>query len=198
MDRTRADWFAGRMPPTVLVTGVDGCHDLDLRDLGERGVTLLGSLRRVAGDVVHFADVAEQILAAADTMHDELVHAILQHVGALDQTSPVSSTVARPGPVPYRPPVSLRQSGITSVIWATGYGFDFDWVHASVFDERGEPVQRRGVTDAEGLYFLGLHWMHTFKSGTFLGIGEDADHVIDHLADYIRRQRPRTHDHAPT
>jgi putative flavoprotein involved in K+ transport len=198
MDRTRADWVDGRMPPTVLVTGVDGGHDLDLRVLGERGVTLLGSLRRVAGDVVHFADVAEQILAAADSMHDELVHAILQHVGAPDQTSPVSSTVERPGPVPYRPTVSLRQSGITSVIWATGYSFDFDWVHAPVFDERGEPVQRRGVTDAEGLYFLGLHWMHTFKSGTFLGIGEDADHVIDHLADYIGRQRLRTHDQAST
>jgi hypothetical protein len=32
--------------------------------------------------------------------------------------------------------------------------------------------------------------MHTFKSGTFLGIGEDADHVTDHLADYVRSQRP--------
>jgi putative flavoprotein involved in K+ transport len=41
MDRTRADWIDGRMPPTVLVTGVDGGHDLNLRDLEERGATLL-------------------------------------------------------------------------------------------------------------------------------------------------------------
>jgi putative flavoprotein involved in K+ transport len=190
MDRTRADWVGGRMPATVLVTGVDGGHDLDLRELGDRGVTLLGSLRRVAGDTIHLADDAEQILTAADTMYDELVHAILQHTGAGDQTSSIVGTVPRPGPAPYRPTVSLHQARITSVIWATGYDFDFDWLRAPVFDERGEPVQRRGVSDAEGLYFLGLHWMHTFKSGTFLGIGEDADHVTDHLADYVRSQRP--------
>lgn len=194
MDRTRAAWVDGRMPPTVLVTGVDGGHELDLRRLGEQGVTLLGSLRQVAGDAVHLADDAEQILAAADSMHDELVHAILQHAGAAEQA--VGSLAARPGPVPYRPTVSLRRSGITCVIWATGYDFDFDWVHAPVFDEWGEPLQRRGVTDAGGLYFLGLHWMHTFKSGTFLGIGEDADHVIAHLADYVGRQR-RNSDSAP-
>ena len=74
------------------------------------------------------------------------------------------------------------------MIWATGYSFDYDWLHAPCLDARGEPVQHRGVADVEGLYFLGLHWMHTFKSGTFLGIGEDADHVADHLAGHLRRQ----------
>jgi putative flavoprotein involved in K+ transport len=72
------------------------------------------------------------------------------------------------------------------VIWATGYDFDFDWLQAPVLDESGEPVQRRGVSSAAGLYFLGLHWMSTFKSGTFLGIGDDADHVTDHLANLVR------------
>ena len=47
MDRTRADWVDGRMPPTVLVTGVGGGHDLNLRDLEEQGATLLGTLRGV-------------------------------------------------------------------------------------------------------------------------------------------------------
>jgi putative flavoprotein involved in K+ transport len=60
-------------------------------------------------------------------------------------------------------------------------------VHAPVFDEGGGPIQQRGITDAEGVYFLGLHWMHTFKSGTFLGIGEDASHVVDHLAEQVRK-----------
>ncbi|MEO8328897.1 MAG: hypothetical protein ABI586_02720 [Candidatus Nanopelagicales bacterium] len=186
MDRTRAEWVDGRLPPTVLVTGVDGGHDLDLRELGERGVILLGSPRRVEGDTAQFADDAEQILAAADTMHDALVHAIHQHGGAPGQTGPVLNTAKRPGPVPHRPGVSLRESGITIVIWATGYDLDFGWLHAPIFDEGGAPIQRRGISDAQGLYFLGLHWMHTFKSGTFLGIGDDADHVVDHLAEQVR------------
>lgn len=182
MDRSRADWVGGRMPPTVLVTGVDGGHDLDLRDVGERGVTLLGSLRGVTGDFVDFADDAEQILAAADTMYDELVRQCYQHAGLV---APSNAGAIRPEPPPLRSSISLSASGISSVIWATGYDFDFDWLHAPVLDESGEPVQRRGISRAAGLYFLGLHWMVTFKSGTFMGIGDDADHVTDHLADLV-------------
>jgi putative flavoprotein involved in K+ transport len=33
-----------------------------------------------------------------------------------------------------------------------------------VLDQHGRPQQTRGVTRQPGLYFLGLHWMHTFKS----------------------------------
>jgi putative flavoprotein involved in K+ transport len=185
MDRTRRDWVDGHMPPTVLVTGVDGGHDLNLRDLGNRGVTLLGSLLGVDGERAHFADNAEQILAAADQMHDEFVHAIHQHAGvAVSATAPVLDATP-PVPVTPRPTMSLREVGIASVVWATGYDFDHGWLRVPVFDEHGEPVQRRGVTNAEGLYFLGLHWMHTFKSGTFLGIGADAAHVAEHLAGHV-------------
>ena len=77
--------------------------------------------------------------------------------------------------------LSLRAAGITSVICSTGYSFDYDWVHAPCLDGDGQPHQQRGVGQVRGLYFLGLHWMHTFKSGTFLGIGDDAAYVVDHL-----------------
>lgn len=42
------------------------------------------------------------------------------------------------------------------MIWATGYSFDYDWLHAPCLYTSGEPIQHRGVTDLEGLYFLGL------------------------------------------
>jgi putative flavoprotein involved in K+ transport len=181
MDRTRADWLDGRMPPTVLVTGVDGGHDLNLRDLEERGTTLLGTLRGVTGDRMHVADDAEAILSAADAMCDDTVRAISAY--AIDQgfnlPSPGNTPAARPRSHPST--LSFKDTGITSVIWSTGYSFDYDWVHAPCLDGVGQPLQQRGVGQLPGLYFLGLHWMHTFKSGTFLGIGDDAAHVVDHL-----------------
>jgi putative flavoprotein involved in K+ transport len=181
MDRTRADWIGGRMPPTVLVTGVDGGHDLNLRDLEKQGTTLLGSLRGVADGQVRLADDTETILAAADAMCEETVQAIRRHAEAqgLDVPEQEPSPAHHPGPHPTS--LSLRDAGITSVIWATGYSFDYDWVHTDCLNEAGEPVQQRGVGPVEGLYFLGLHWMHTFKSGTFLGIGDDAAYIVDHL-----------------
>jgi putative flavoprotein involved in K+ transport len=187
MDRTRADWVDDRMPPTVLVTGVSGGHDLNLRDLEEQGATLLGTLRGATPDLVHLADDVEEILAAADSMCDDTVRAISAHAAA--QGFDVPPPGATPG-VPRRPhqsTLSLREAGITSVIWSTGYSFDYDWVHAPCLDGSGQPLQQRGVGQVPGLYFLGLHWMHTFKSGTFLGIGDDAAYVVDHLVTHALR-----------
>lgn len=188
MDRTRSEWVDGRMPPTVLVTGVDGGHDLNLRALGEQGVTLLGSLRGAEDEALHLADDAEPILAAADTMHGELVRLIRQAAAEADHEIPDLNAGHRTDPVPHRPTLSLRYARITSVIWATGYSFDYDWLHAPCLEANGEPIQDRGVTDVEGLYFLGLHWMHTFKSGTFLGIGADAEHIADHVTEHLRHR----------
>jgi putative flavoprotein involved in K+ transport len=188
MDRTRSEWVEGRMPPTVLVTGVDGGHDLNVRALGAQGVTLLGTLRGAGDETLHLADDAEPILAAADNMYDELVRVIFQHAAEADHDIPDLNPGHRSGPVPYLPTLSLRDARITSVIWATGYSFDYDWLHAPCLETSGEPIQQRGVTDLEGLYFLGLHWMHTFKSGTFLGIGADADHIADNLTEHHRRR----------
>jgi putative flavoprotein involved in K+ transport len=28
---------------------------------------------------------------------------------------------------------------------------------------------------------LGLHWVHTFKSGLLSGVGSDADHLAEHM-----------------
>lgn len=188
MDRTRADWVDGRMPPTVLVTGVGGGHDVDVRQLGERGVVLLGSLSDVEQGVLRLADDAEPILAAADAMCDELVRTIEAHARETGLDVPEAGPTPRPAPVPARTTLSLADAGITSVVWSTGYAYDYDWLHARCLDETGSPIQTRGVSTLPGLYFLGLHWMHTFKSGTFMGIGDDAAHVADHLAHHLRME----------
>ena len=88
----------------------------------------------------------------------------------------------------YRPTVeevdslNLAREDINTIIWATGYAYDFGWVKIPLFDKRGRPIQQRGVTPVTGLYFLGLHWMHTFKSGLFSGVGADATFLADHMA----------------
>jgi putative flavoprotein involved in K+ transport len=52
-----------------------------------------------------------------------------------------------------------------------------------VLDGRGRPIQQRGVSPVPGLYFLGLHWMHTFKSGLLSGVGADAEYLAGRIAD---------------
>ena len=66
---------------------------------------------------------------------------------------------------------------IGSNVPAPGY----DWIELDVSDEHGWPVQDRGVSPHEGLYFVGVNWLHTRKSALLCGVGEDAAHVVEHL-----------------
>jgi putative flavoprotein involved in K+ transport len=77
--------------------------------------------------------------------------------------------------------LDLVRENIATILWATGYVYDFGWMKVPVFDQQGRPVQHRGVTERNGLYFLGLHWMHTFKSGLFAGVGDDAEYLADQM-----------------
>jgi putative flavoprotein involved in K+ transport len=84
--------------------------------------------------------------------------------------------------VTQREELHLLDAGITSVIWAAGYRFDFGMVKLPVLDSDGYPVQKRGVTAYPGLYFVGLPWLHNQKSGLLSGMGDDAAHIAAHLA----------------
>jgi hypothetical protein len=79
------------------------------------------------------------------------------------------------------PFLDLKAEGIASIVWATGFRCNFDWIDLSVLDPRGYPLQYRGITPFTGLYFCGLHRMHCLKSGLFFGVGETAQHVTNHL-----------------
>jgi putative flavoprotein involved in K+ transport len=77
--------------------------------------------------------------------------------------------------------LELRTAGVSSVVWATGFGADYRWVEVPVFNGRGYPTHRRGVTSCPGLYFLGLPWQHTWGSGRFGGVGDDARYLLDRI-----------------
>jgi putative flavoprotein involved in K+ transport len=55
-------------------------------------------------------------------------------------------------------------------------------VKLPVFDADGYPIQRRGVSEYPGLYFVGLPWLHNAKSGLLYGVAEDAAHIASHIA----------------
>jgi putative flavoprotein involved in K+ transport len=72
---------------------------------------------------------------------------------------------------------------VSSVIWATGFELDHSWIDVPVFDDAGNVVHHRGVTDAPGLYFLGLPWLHTRGSALLGWVKDDAQHIADRIAE---------------
>ncbi|MBW3579381.1 MAG: NAD(P)-binding domain-containing protein [Actinobacteria bacterium] len=72
---------------------------------------------------------------------------------------------------------------VANVIWATGFRQDFSWIELPVTGEDGWPREERGVVaDAPGLYFVGLAFQYAFGSMLFVGVGQDAAYVAEHLA----------------
>ena len=72
-----------------------------------------------------------------------------------------------------------RAAGLGSVIWATGYTFDFSWIDLPVLSARGEPKHEHGVAAVPGIYFLGLPWLSKMNSSFLSGVGDDAARLAD-------------------
>ena len=128
----------------------------------------------------------DEAFAAVTAMVDE-------HVLKTGLDAPPADAVraARAGggpPIDTPRELDVASAGITSVVWATGYRTDFGWIRLRVFDGRGAPMHRRGVTASPGLYFLGLPWLWKLKSSVLCGVGEDAEHIAEDIE--AARRRP--------
>jgi len=71
---------------------------------------------------------------------------------------------------------------VAGIVWATGFRVDHSWIDAPVFDGAGRVVHRRGVTEAPGLYFLGLSWQHTRGSALLGWVKDDAAYIAERVA----------------
>ena len=165
-------------------TGKDGGHTINLHQFARDGVVLLGHIQSVQEDRIELTPDLMESLAKADKFEEDVVKQVDEYIEKTGLDAPLETLPKlRDG---YEAEVildlDLKSVGITTVIWATGYKFDFNIVRLPVFDEDGYPQQKRGVTEYPGLYFVGLPFLHTGKSGLLLGVGDDAAHVVSAIA----------------
>ena len=78
---------------------------------------------------------------------------------------------------------------VANVVWCTGFRQDFGFIHPPVTGEDGWPRDEGGVvSEAPGLYFVGLLFQRGFYSMLIGGAGRDAAYVARHI---LRRSRAR-------
>jgi putative flavoprotein involved in K+ transport len=171
--------------PAPLVTGIRGGHDIDLRQFAANGMTLLGHLRSIRETRVGLAPDLQDSLRKGDRACNEFKRAVDLYVRNAGLEAPRTQSDEQAGHIRNRQkPIEgfdLRAAGIGAVLWATGYQLDLGWVELPILDELGEPIHRRGVTPAPGIYFLGLRWLHKLKSSFLYGVGEDAEYLADRI-----------------
>lgn len=166
------------------VSGRDGGRTLNLHQFARDGVVLLGRLQGARENTIWLANDLKENLAKVDKAEADIVNLIDRYIADNGlQAPPEILPDLRDGyDAEEIREIDLRFAGITTIIWAIGYRFNFNLVKLPIFDGDGYPIQKRGVTDYPGLFFVGLPWLYKQKSGHIFGVGEDADFIASAIA----------------
>jgi putative flavoprotein involved in K+ transport len=188
---------AGKEHVTIAVSGANGGHTIDFRRLAANGMLLVGRTQGFENGAVRFAPDLVENLANGDanlrSVLDEADAFAARH--GLDMPDDQEARSIVPDVDCIKHPVlslDLKASGVTTIIWATGFTMDFGWLKVDAFDKTGRPKHQRGVSSEPGIYFLGLPWQSRRGSSFIWGVWHDAKFVADQIQ--IQRNYMAYHD----
>ncbi len=172
---------------TIAVSGAEGGKTIDFRRLAHEGITLLGMTSGYRDGTVDFADDLRDNLRAGDANYLSVLDEADAYIArcGLDLPPEPEARVIPEDPACVTDPLralDLDEAGIGTILWATGYKFDFGWIKADTFDDQGRPLHQRGVAREPGLYFLGLPWQTRRGSSFIWGVWHDAKFIADQIA----------------
>jgi putative flavoprotein involved in K+ transport len=178
-----------RSLPSFQIAGYRDRRDVDLNALTTLGVKLVGRFAGVQGSKAQFSGSLRNVCELADLKANRLLNTFDEWAAA----NGLDGTVEPPHrPAPTRldasPPLGLdfHRSGIRTILWATGFRPDYSWLEVPVLDHKGNIRHDGGVvTEAPGLYVIGLPFLRRRKSTLMDGVGDDARDLSEHLAAHL-------------
>jgi putative flavoprotein involved in K+ transport len=180
------DLTRGRQLPSSQLVGSNEKRILDLNSLSNQGVQVTGRLMGVNNGVAQFSGSLRNVCSLADLKMKRLLSAIDDFVGDdKDVAAPETFADTRIAEAPQLVR-KLDGESIRTIIWATGFKPDYSWLDVPVLDRKGHIDHDGGVVALPGLYVLGLPLMRTRKSSFIFGIEDDAQHVCNHLINYLQ------------
>jgi len=187
------DIARARSLPSFQLAGCADRRNIDLNALSAIGVRLVGRLAGISDGKAQFSGSLRNVCELADLKMNRLLNTLDAWAGTqgLDaELAPVErfdATRIDPSPTLV---LDLQRAGIRSIVWATGLRPDHSWLDLPVFDPKGNIRHDGGVvTDAPGLYVLGLPFLRRRKSTLIDGVGDDARELSAHLAAYLEHAR---------
>jgi putative flavoprotein involved in K+ transport len=158
------------------LSGRNGGHDTNLRQMAMDGIHLTGRLTGADGEHVAFAPDLADNLRWGDEFFDVRFRDLLDRFADLDgiETEPDDRA-----PVDYQPTgvesLDLAAAGISTVLWTTGYAPDYGWLDFPILDDFGIPRQVDGRTEVPGLTTVGQLWQRNMGSANLIGVHVDAE-----------------------
>ena len=180
--------FENRWKCSPHTSGANGGHEINLIDLSEKGLDLFGSVKESKDNKLIFNDDMFDNLKFSDDYALNWSKNVDEFIRKENLEAPIEKISEDIRLKSFENHKSLELNimpKIKSIIWATGFKYNYDWIDLNITNERGFPVHKRGVTKYEGFYFMGLQWMHTSKSAQFIGVGEDAEFIVNKISSRI-------------
>lgn len=179
--------------PSLQLVGSDDRRDLDLNQLSDIGVRLVGRLAGIQDGKAQFSGSLANVCAMSDLKMNRLLDRIDAWAAERSLDGEVDPPHRlEPTRVEASPPLSVDLGAIRTILWATGYRPDYSWLDLPVLDRKGRIRHDGGVvSDAPGVYVLGLPFLRRRKSTLIDGAGDDARELSAHLASYLDRRPSR-------
>ena len=177
---------AGREHVTIAVSGAYGGRTVDFRQFAARGMNLVGMTQSYSDGKIRFQPDLAQNVAEGDENYLSLLAEADAYVAkeGLDFPEEEDAKIIGPDPDCLTNPtleIDLAETGITTIIWATGYRQDFNWLEVDSFDAKGAPLHVRGLSSVKGVYFLGLPWLSLRGSSFIWGVYVDAERLAKEI-----------------
>ncbi len=169
------------------VSGYDGGKTMDFRRLGHAGVTVLGLTQSYENGKLTFADDLAANIKEGDRAYLEVLREADEYLAAngIDLPPEPEAWEILPDPACIAEPIreiDMQEAGIGTIIWATGFRFDFSWLEIdTAFTEQGLPFHKRGISAQNGIYFLGLPELTNRASSFIYGCWYDAKYIATHI-----------------
>lgn len=178
-----------RRVPSFQLTGTPDRRTLDLNALTHIGVELVGRFAGIRGNEAQFSGSLRNMCKLSDLKMNRLLKTVDQWAlendfdGEPEPSQRLEPTMVDDSP---RLGLDLASGEVKSIIWATGYRPDYSWLDVPVLDRKGQIRHAGGViTEAPGMYLLGLQFLRRRKSALIDGVGDDAHDLSVHLASYL-------------
>lgn len=183
------DLERARALPSPQLIGTPEHASIDLNCLSAAGVELVGRLSALRDGQALFSGGLRNHLALADLKLERLLQRFDEWAeGARRSLDIAEPERFEPTRVPSSPRLSidLRRGEIDSIVWATGFRPDYRWLELPLLDRKGRLRHEGGVvTEAPGLYVIGLPVLRRRRSSFICGAEDDARELVAHLRGYL-------------
>ena len=179
-----------KMKPPHLTGVGDHPRTISLQSLAKKGVTLIGKMENANDKDLFFQANAAMHVKFADGFSAKLKEMIDEFIVKSQRQASAAETDVDDLPdtnadcATAITSLNSVQDNIRTIIWTTGFHFNFKYIKMPILGNDGLPKHNDGISNIDGLYFIGLPWMRSRKSVTLFGLKEDAAFIAGEVVKY--------------